>query len=322
MHDPVIHPVRLSARALARHFDGFVASLRKATPETRGTYTRALREFIRWFPSDGSFRFRIEDVRRYKRHLERRRKLSAVSVSTYLTSFRRFCAYLVQRGVLQENPGRFVGGNSRPTAHSREYLSTGEVGAVIAAPLQPGIRGARDRAMILLMLRCALSEIELVRADLQDLRRVGEGLQLMVQGKGRKTKDQGVLLPPDAREAVTLYLAQRGMTAPDDPLFASEGNRTRGRRMTTRGVRDRVNLTLTAAGVKGGRMRRLTPFSLRHTAALLMAQEGASADEIRDRMRLGSTATAELYLHHSSDPTTLQQTTDKEDHGALPVQHD
>ena len=322
MHDPIIHPVRLSRKALDRHFDGFVASLRRATPETRGTYTRALREFMRWFPRDGSFRFRIPDVRKYKRHLEHTKKLSAVSVSTYLTAFRRFCDHLVHRGILKENPGRYVGGNSRPTAHSREYLAPDDVRAIVAAVPPAGVRGSRDHAMVLLMLRCALSEIELVRADIADLHVNADTALLMVQGKGRTSKDEGVEIPADVREALTRYLALRGKTAGNDPLFASEGNRTRGQRMTTRGVRDRVNIGLTAAGVKRGRLRRVTPFSLRHTAALLMAQEGATADEIRRRLRLGSNATATLYLQYKTNNDIMHPTSEKEEHGALPVQHD
>ncbi|MCC6395559.1 MAG: tyrosine-type recombinase/integrase [Bacteroidetes bacterium] len=322
MPDPAVHQVRLSPRAVARHFNGFVGSLRSATPETRGTYARALREFVRWFPRDGSFRFRVGDVRRYKRYLETRKRLSAVSVSTYLTAFRRFCDYLVRNGVLKENPGRYVGGNSRPATHSREYLSPEDVSALLSAVPQADLRGMRDYAMILLMLRCALSEIELIRADMRDVYAEEGRRWMLVQGKGRKTKDERVGLPPDVVSALDRYLAARGSARPTEPLFASAGNRTRGQRMTTRGIRDRVNTNLTAAGVKQGKVRRVTPFSLRHTAALLMARNGATADEIRQRMRLGSNATAELYLQYEQSRDEQQQTITKEEHGALPVQHD
>ena len=322
MPDPTLHQVRLSAKSLARYFSGFVASLRSSAPETRGTYMRALREFLRWFPRDRNFRFRVSDVRRYKRHLERRKHLSAVSVSTYLTAFRRFCDYLVRAGVLKENPGRYVGGNSRPSTHSREYLSPEDVQAIVAAVPQDDLRGTRDYAMILLMLRCALSEIELVRADVRDLFEEDGGNWMAVQGKGRKTKDERVALPSDVTAALSRYLSLRGTHRPAEPLFASAGNRTRGQRMTTRGVRDRVNASLTAAGVKQGKLRRVTPYSLRHTAALLMARDGATADEIRQRMRLGSNATAQLYLQYDHNNEPAQETIEKEADGALPVQRD
>lgn len=304
MPDPILHPVRLSAKTLMRHFNGFVGSLRNAAPETRGTYVRALREFIRWFPRDKNFRFRVGDVRRYKRHLEKRKHLSAVSVSTYLTALRRFCDYLVHAGILKENPGRYVGGNSRPTAHSRQYLAPEDVEALVAAVPRDDLRGTRDYAMLLLMLRCALSEIELIRADVRDLQEEGDGGRMMVQGKGRTAKDECVTVPSEVTAAIRRYLGLRGTTRPPEPLFASAGNRTRGQRMTTRGIRDRINASLTAAGVKQGQARRITPYSLRHTAALVMARNGATADEIRQRMRLGSNATAELYLQYdqSNEP--------------------
>jgi integrase/recombinase XerC/integrase/recombinase XerD len=56
---------------------------------------------------------------------------------------------------------------------------------------------------------------------------------------------------------------------------------------------------LEEAGVRQQGGRRITPYSLRHTAAVLMADRGASADEIRERLRLGSNATAMLYINRA-----------------------
>jgi integrase/recombinase XerC/integrase/recombinase XerD len=268
-------------------------------PETRGTYGRALREFVRWYPRERGGRITTADVVRYKRHLTSGKRLSAVSVSTYLTALRRFCDYLVRRRVMQENPALPVGGNSRPRLHSRAALTQAEVGVLLSVVDRSDERGLRDFAFIRLMLGCALSEIEIIRADAGDRVESAEGVKLRVQGKGRLQKDQVVLLAPDVARALDAYLALRPGLGPEDPLFASAGNRTRGKRMTTRGVRDRVSHYLVRAGLKGNGGRRITPYSLRHTAALLMAGEGASADEIRERMRLGSVATAMLYINQS-----------------------
>jgi len=310
MPEPVFTSVRMSTRTLSQQYENFVRSLRGGQPETRGTYARALREFLRWFPRDKAFRFRVADVQRYKRYLTVRRKLTPVSVSTYLTALRRFCGFLVDRKVLRDNPAKFVGGNARPAAHSREYLTAEEIGSVLAVVEQSDLRGQRDYAMILLMVRCALSEIELVRADVGDIA-MREGLWHMgVQGKGRTAKDAVVPLPPEVKEAVDRYLVTRGAVEPGDPLFASAGNRTRGRRMTTRGVRDRITFHLSAAGIRHEGGGNITPYSLRHTAAALLARDGATADQIRDRMRLGSLMTARVYLDRCSTDKT--QTTSKE----------
>ncbi len=290
-------PVKLTQSDLRKHFDGFVKSLRARAPETRGTYERSLREFLRWYKVDKKCRFVTDDIVRYKHHLVDEKQLSRVSVSTYLTAVRQFCDFLTQRGVLKENPARTVGGSGRPTTHSRQTLSADEVRAVLDA-VHPGDElGLRDLAFIKLMVLCGLSEIEIIRANAEDLILNDGESTLRVQGKGRSSKDAVVQIPPNVRTVLEQYLSVRGAPSQREPLFASAGNRTRGERMTTRGVRERVNHYLEVAGVKKGRLRQVTPYSLRHTAAVLMAEAGATADEIRDRMRLGSVMTALLYMN-------------------------
>ncbi len=302
--------VRLSLRSLQKYQEGFLRSLRRKRPETRGTYERALRGFQLWFQEDGQCRFRVDDIERYKRFLRKKKKLSEVSISTYLTAVRRLCDFLVGEGVLCDNPGKLVGGCHRPRSHSREVLTPAEVQALFEAVFIGTVqdadeRGLRDLAFVKLMVSCGLSEIEIVRADVQDLRREGGNATLWVQGKGRVHKDAPVALPPDVVATIERYLASRGGLRPADPLFASAGNRTRGERMSTRGVRERVNRCLGTAGVKKGKTGKVTPGSLRHTAALMMAASGATADEIRKRMRLGSIETAMLYVNQN---TQLQRT--------------
>ncbi len=250
--------VRLSRKELDRHFGTFVEHLKGKKPETRGTYERALREFVRWFALDGDVRFSIADIERYKRHLTIRKKLSPVSVSTYLTAVRRFCEFLVSHGILKENPARSVGGNERPRSHSRDTLTPGEVDRLLECVERIDERGKRDLAMIRLMLGCALSEIELIRADIRDLRTSGGQAALLVQGKGHSAKDELVFLSDDVHAALREYLDQRRSTNPSEPLFSSTGNRTRGERMTTRGVRDRINACLERAGIRGTAGRRVT----------------------------------------------------------------
>jgi len=302
--------VRLSFRSLQKQQDGFLRSLRRKRPETRGTYERALRGFLVWFQDDGNCRFRVEDIERYKRYLKKKKKLSDISISTYLTAVRRLCDYLVREGILADNPGKWVGGSHRPRSHSREALTPDEIQAlnqVVSSDLgeQADERCLRDIAFVKLMVGCGLSEIEIVRADVQDLRREGGSVVFWVQGKGRLHKDAPVALSKDVMTTIDRYLALRDRLKPNDPLFASAGNRTRGERMSTRGVRERVTRYLGAAGIKDGKKGKVTPGSLRHTAALMMAASGATPDEIRERMRLGSNETAMLYVNQN---TQLQRT--------------
>jgi integrase/recombinase XerC/integrase/recombinase XerD len=300
MADPEMKFVELRQEDIAFHVEQFILGLKDKQPETRGTYQRALWEFVRWHAMDGRFRFQVADVARYKRHLSESKRLSEVSVSTYLTAVRQFCEYLRARGILDVNPARFVDGNKRPAVHSREVLTDQDIERLLALIDRSSLRGRRDYAIVRLMLDAALSEIEIIRANVGDIQVRGDFTVIRVQGKGRESKDEVVELSAITRRALDEYFALRNAASDDEPLALSAGNRTRGERMTTRGIRNRVNYYLEMAGVKQGRLRRVTPFSLRHTAAVRLAEAGASADEIKRRMRLGSIATAMLYVNHKN----------------------
>lgn len=287
-------PPSLTLSELQARLDAFTHEyLRGKSQETVGTYRRTLNEFERWFATQrGRFRFRTEDVEAYKRYLMEERRLSQVSVSTYLTALRRFCQYLVDVGLLDENPARSVKGNRRPSEHSRKVLTEAEVARLLDALGTRDLIDKRDRAIAFCMLFGGLSEIEIVRADVQDLEQTLLGYYLRVQGKGRTIKDQQVPVDPPVVEAVQHYLDARGRVRPEDPLFVSHGRRSEGERLNTRSVRSRVNAALERAGLK---RPGVTPHSLTHTAALIWLNDGMPVEEVRQRMRHGTLDTTMIY---------------------------
>lgn len=293
-------PVKMTVKELVEHYEGFLVECERKQKQTRGTYQRALREFVKWFPVDKRFRFTTRDVERYKRHLIEKKGLQNVSVATYMTSLRRFCQYLIDIGVLKTNPAKTVIGGRRPVRHSREFLTYEEVDKLLDCIDRETTQGMRDRAIIHMMLYCALSEHECLNADVGDVKPLSDGTRVIyVMGKGKNSKDQGVAVPKPAEKALDEYLARRYREEehnPAAPLFPSLSNRTHGRRMTARGMREAVNRWLRESGVKGDRDRRLTPFSLRHTAGVMMVDQGASLEEIMERMRIEWRPTAQLYF--------------------------
>jgi site-specific recombinase XerD len=288
-------PLTLSVAELESRLDGFVTEyLKDKSKETVGTYRRSLNEFERWHAVQrGRFRFRTEDIKRYKKYLMEERELSQVSVSTYLTAIRRFCQYLVDIGLLEENPARAVKGNRRPSEHSRKVFTEGEVEQLLEATKAKSPIEKRDRAMVYLMLYAGLSEIEIVRADMQDLEQTLLGWFLRVQGKGHTVKDQQVPIDPPVMDAIRLYLDTRGRVRPEDPLFVSHGHRSAGQRLNTRSIRSRINGLLKAAGLK---RPGVTPHSLTHTAALIWLNDGMGVEEVRQRMRHGTLDTTMIYF--------------------------
>lgn len=297
-------PFRLTVAQLEARLGAFVSEyLKGKSRETVGTYRRSLNEFERYHavraarPSS-RFHWTEADVDAYKRYLMEERALSQVSVSTYLTALRRFGEYLVACGDLSENPARAVRGNRRPAAHSRAVLAATEVERLLDAVPADTLIGLRDRALVALMVFAGLSEIEIVRADREDLDRTLLGTFLRVQGKGRQAKDEQVPLDAAALDPLDAYLdARGGRPAPGEPLLTSHGRRSDGARLQTRSVRGRVNEHLRKAGLK---RRGVSPHSLTHTAAVLWLADGMDPDEVRRRLRHGTLETTLIHVRKAT----------------------
>lgn len=309
MSDDPPNDLSLSLRELRDHLQAFQDDyLKEKSDETVGTYRRSLNSFEKWFVQQNNFRFTEDDVRDYKTYLMEERELSQVSVSTYLTALRRFCQYLTDIGELTENPATGVKGNRRPDSHSRAVLTEQDIEALKQELGTATQIDKRDTAIVYLMLYAGLSEIEIVRADVEDLEHTLMGPVLRVQGKGHSVKDQEAPLDEPVLETVENYLETRDNIHPEDPLFVSHGHRSDGKRLKTRSVRSRINGYLEQAGVK---RKGVTPHSLTHTAALIWLNDGMPIDEVKQRMRHGTLDTTMIYYKKQGllkrDPDELDE---------------
>lgn len=299
----------LSLRELRDHLEAFQNDyLEDKSDETVGTYRRSLNAFEKWFVQENNVSFTEDDVRDYKSYLMEERELSEVSVSTYLTAVRRFCQYLTDVGLLSQNPATNVKGNRRPETHSRSILTESDIEKLEGVLGEATQIDKRDRAIISLMLYAGLSEIEIVRANVEDLEHTLMGPVLRVQGKGRTVKDQEAPLDPPVLAAVEEYLETREDVHPEDPLFVSHGHRSEGKRLKTRSVRSRINGYLKEAEIK---RKGVTPHSLTHTSALLWLNDGMPLEEVKQRMRHGTLDTTMIYYKKQGllkrDPEELEE---------------
>ena len=264
---------------------------------TKETYLKALREFAKWLAGGTPLILTSHDIQLYKDFLVSK-NLSPTSLSTYLTSVRRFYDYLISVEMVTENPAKKIRGSGRPQRHLRDPLSHDEVENLLSAIDPSTVVGLRDWSMITLMIRCGLSEIEIVRASAGDIKVKGGKQVIFVQGKNQDKKDEYVILTPPAQEALEKYLEARGKTKEDEPLFWGVGNRARGERITTRAIRERVNYYLNLAGLK---RKGITPYSLRHTAALLAIESGAAVSEVKQMLRHKTIDSTLVYFEESEE---------------------
>lgn len=272
-------------------FTGFIAYL-DASPKTVETYTKSLKAFFRWIAERGITQPQFTDVKAYRDELLSNYKPS--TVQAYIFVVRRFFEWTESAGLYPNIAGKLKGAklNREP---KKDYLTSAQVRDVLGGIEASSLQGMRDKAIVSLMVACGLRDIEVARANIEDLRTVGDNTVLFLQGKGRSERSEFVIVPQAVERAIRAYLKARGEAQGAEALFASLSNNSRGQRMTTRSISGIAKAAMRAAGFDSDR---LTAHSLRHTAVTLALIGGATVQEAQQFARHKSIATTQIYAHN------------------------
>lgn len=280
-------------QAGAEIINRWLASL-DAKQTTIDTYRKAIKSFLSWTSQQGITRPQREDILAYKRSLESEDK-STYTIGSYLTTVRRFFAFL-EAEQLYPDIAKSIRGPKRPRGYAKEAL-TREQARRLVDSIDPseGTTGLRDLALVNLLLRTGMREIEATRADVGDIGKEAGVLVLRVHGKGRDSKDDFVVLTADSYSPLADFLAARGkVNNNNEPLFPSYSNRNRNGRLTTRAIRRIVENRLERAGLKE---ERVSCHSLRHTCATLALLGGADVVSVKEMLRHENINTTMVYVH-------------------------
>ena len=261
---------------------------------TKETYLSGFKAFC-WFVRSTSLDFdelTRDDVKSFKEYLVDEKKLKPATVSSYLASVRSFYAYSEDNGI--ENIAHRVKGVTDSRSFKKEPLTPDQAQRLLASIDRSTEKGMRDFAILNLMLRTGLRDIEIVRANCKDIRTKAGVDVLYVQGKGRASKDSFVVLTPKALSPIAAYLEKRGKVDELDPLFASVSSRNAGERLTVRSVSRIAKSALRAIGIDD---ERYTAHSLRHTAITFSLLGGATERDAQQMARHANITTTMLYSH-------------------------
>lgn len=275
----------------AELFNRFIAYL-DTTPKTIETYTKALRQLFSYFSLNGIRKPQREDIIAFRDELKASGH-KPTTVQSYITATKIFFSWTEQEK-LYPNIAEHLKGAKLDRNHKKDYLTSGQVKEVLANIDRSTEQGLRDYAMLFLMITGGLRTIEVARADIGDLRTLGDGTVLYVQGKGREEKTEYIKISATAEKAIRAYLKTRANTADADPLFTSTSHNNSGQRMTTRSISGIAKTRLQGAGFDSSR---LTAHSLRHTAVTLSLLAGRDLAEVQQFARHANIATTMIYNH-------------------------
>ncbi len=263
-----------------------------ATEKTIETYTKALKQFNKWIVINDIKHPTREHVIAFRKELEAEHK--ATTVQTYIIAIRQFFKWTAQAGYYP-NIADNVKGKKISREPKKDYLNANAINSILSLIDRDTDKGKRDYALITLMLTCGLRDIEVSRANIEDLRTLGDNTVLYLQGKGRDEKADFVTIPAPAEKALRSYLATRKHKESNEPLFTSRSNNSNGNRLTTRSISRVVKEAMRNAGYDS---ERLTAHSLRHTAITLSLKNGENLQAVQQFARHTNINTTMIYAHN------------------------
>jgi integrase/recombinase XerD len=206
--EPLIPEILRGAEATARRFDPKSAApfVNKSVSEaTRRAYSRAMREFFQFAGMKHPSEVVPNDVLLWRDWLRSHRK-SAATVAFKLSVIRSFFEYLKAAGAIPLNPAstKLVSPPELASETAGRALSAKEVRYLLAGPDREKPEGARDYALMLVMLRLSLrvSEVCSLRASSVKWSHGRWTLRCKVKG-GR---EEVWPLPKEVKEAIDDYL--------------------------------------------------------------------------------------------------------------------
>lgn len=262
-----------------------------AKPKTIETYTRNIRAFINYLAENGISNPTREDVIAFRESMKESHKPS--TVQSYIMAVKQFFRWTELEG-LYPNIADHVKGAKIDSGFKKDYLTSKQVGKLLQTIDRSTLKGLRDYAILSLMVTTGLRTVEVMRANIEDMRTVADFTALYIQGKGHEEKTDYVKVEPPVEDAIREYLTARGAAEDNEPLFASIAHRNGGERMTTRSISRIAKENMIEANLNSSR---LTAHSLRHTTATLNLLNGGTPEETRQLLRHSNINTTLIYSH-------------------------
>jgi len=256
---------------------------RNCSPNTVKTYLNIIKHFVIWVdvPVEEATHTTIS---RYIDYLMKKR-LAPKTVNCHLDGIRQFYHYLrEEEGVAITNPIRknHMQKMSRPLPR---YLRDEQVEIFFKA-----VKGSRDRAMFMLMLRCGLrvEEVAHLTMGVIDVKR----RTIMVED-GKGAKDRIVYMSHDALQALAAYVRVRPASRARKVFLVEKGS-CAGQPISIRGIQKRMEYYAKRAKLS------ISCHHLRHTMATQMLNADADLSTIQDLLGHSNVKTTQRYCRISN----------------------
>jgi site-specific recombinase XerD len=294
-------PSRTDVQRLAQSF-----CQKSLSPATRATYQRVVREFFADIDRH-PLEITPDDVRRWRDQLIRAGARPA-TVTLKLSVVRSLYDYLRAAGMVRLNPAssKLVPPPDVEKDGAGRALSVREVRHLLAGPDRSQPSGARDFALILLLVRTGLRAAEACSLRVSSLGRIKE--RWVVTAKVKGGRERTIPLPDDVKSSIDAYLAldaaRRERLRPrlsvetvDAFIFQPHTSAFAENRCLTVRSAERI----IARWADYGRVGRVSPHDLRRTAITRAFDLGLSHRQVQAMSGHRDPRTVMRYDHNRFD---------------------
>lgn len=284
---------------LHSYFHNWMAGQRNASHHTILSYRDTWRLFLR-FVAERRHRdvarlaladLHDKEVLAFLDDLEKVRGKTIATRNCRLAALHSFFAFLADRDPLaaQQCAAILRIPNKRAPKRTAVYLESDELLAVMDQPDRKSKLGERDHVLLALLYNTGARISEALQLHPRDIR-LHPPSQVRVYGKGRK--ERICPLWPETAELLDTFL-KRHPTGPDEAVFRNRY----GNPLGASGVRFRLKRYVQAATEKAPRLadKRVSPHTLRHTAAVHLIASGVDATIVQNWMGHVSLDTTNIY---------------------------
>lgn len=221
----------------------------------------------------------------------RQDKKSDTTIKAYIAAVSALYKWLMRRGVVSLNIADEIPVKVQHNGTIKKHFTPDQCRELLE---MAAADGARNFAIVSLMLRNGLRCVEVSRLNLDSVgERFGRRV-LRVHGKGHTSADAETILDEKAAAALSEYLATR-CGEPGAPMFVNADTigGTYGQRLTPRSI----------SRIFAGYIRRMglnpeyyTAHSARHTTAVQTLKKTGNIYAVQQQLRHSSVKTSEIYL--------------------------
>jgi integrase/recombinase XerD len=270
--------------------------------ETRAAYRRAILEFFTFVGQLHPKDVMPADVIAFRDNLRIKKRRKANTVATRLAIVRSFFEYLKAGGIIHLNPAstKLVTPPELPTNPQGRALTSKEVRHLLSGPDRSKPEGARDYAMMLVMLRLSLRLAEVSQLRLSSVKWSHGRWILRCKIKGGK--EETWPLPKDVKQAIDDYLKldaprRRTLHSDGDDAFIFQPHLNYRTLEFNKSISPRMVQKIVARWGEFTGIGHVTPHDLRRTVVTRLLNDGHSYREVQMVTKHKDPKTIQRYDH-------------------------